>query len=325
MIAKPLLKVLRKMVGKCTTPPKNQIKFQYEATDEYAQYEGQQVSDLIKEELLADKPSLIARFGAVEIGCVMDALNRPTPQHIWEYVSLKTDSIGWRSSTIKSMKNNAGFFSPSKKYLEQYGVLTHQLLPQIDILGSWLKTEKYFEMELANAIKVKLNELEPYVHENPWSSILKEKNILVIHPFEKTIRHQYENKRDVLFTNKEVLPEFNLQTIKAVQSIAGNKPEGFNSWFDAFEHMKAEIDKKDFDIAIIGCGAYGMPLAGYIKQKGKKAIHLGGATQMLFGIKGKRWEDNEYYRKEIINEHWIKPFKEDYPLGYENVEGGCYW
>ena len=46
-----------------------------------------------------------------------------------------------------------------------------------------------------------------------------------------------------------------------------------------------------FDVAIIGCGAYGMPLAAMLKQAGKQAIHLGGATQLLFGIKGKRWEE----------------------------------
>lgn len=44
---------------------------------------------------------------------------------------------------------------------------------------------------------------------------------------------------------------------------------------------------------------------------GKKAIHMGGATQMLFGIKGKRWED-EY--GEFMNEHWIRPSKEETPI-----------
>lgn len=49
--------------------------------------------------------------------------------------------------------------------------------------------------------------------------------------------------------------------------------------------MKDEIDKQDYDIALIGCGAYGFPLAAHIKRSGKKAIHLGGALQLLFGIK----------------------------------------
>lgn len=44
--------------------------------------------------------------------------------------------------------------------------------------------------------------------------------------------------------------------------------------------------KINFDTAIIGCGAYGMPLAAQIKNAGRQAIHLGGAVQLLFGIKG---------------------------------------
>ena len=80
-----------------------------------------------------------------------------------------------------------------------------------------------------------------------------------------------------------------------MQSIGGGKGE-FATWFDALEWMEQEVDKREFDIAIIGCGAYGFNLAAHIKRKGKKAIHLGGATQLLFGITGKRWEENEDYK-----------------------------
>src|SRR5690606_28576019 len=109
--------------------------------------------------------------------------------------------------------------------------------------------------------------------------------------FNKTIEEQYFKKRTLLFKDQRVLPEFkSLETIQAVQTIAGNNSE-FNNWFEALDWMKKEIEKKDFDIAIIGCGAYGFPLAAHVKRLGKKAIHLGGATQLLFGIKGKRWTD----------------------------------
>ena len=33
-----------------------------------------------------------------------------------------------------------------------------------------------------------------------------------------------------------------------------------------YNYMKNEIAAKDFDIALIGCGAYGMPLAAYVKS-----------------------------------------------------------
>ena len=64
--------------------------------------------------------------------------------------------------------------------------------------------------------------------------------------------------------------------------------------------MQKEIDKIDFDIAILGCGAYGYPLASYIKSIGKKAIHIGGATQLIFGIKGKRWEKASFINEKVF-------------------------
>ena len=108
-----------------------------------------------------------------------------------------------------------------------------------------------------------------------------------------------------------------------MQTLAGNKVQ-FKNWFEALAFMKKQIDTKDFDIAIIGAGAYGFPLAAHIKRIGKKAVHLGGATQMLFGIKGKRWVDNPKF-KHIINEHFVYPSENDKINNANKVEGGCYW
>ena len=123
-----------------------------------------------------------------------------------------------------------------------------------------------------------------------------------------------------------ILPEFELKTLKAVQTIAGEKDERFSTWFETLEYMFEETMKIDFDIAIIGCGAYGMPLAAKLKKAGKQAIHLGGATQLLFGIKGKRWEEN--YPSKIascFNEYWGYLADSEKPKNAGTVEMGCYW
>ncbi|CAF4657494.1 unnamed protein product, partial [Rotaria sp. Silwood2] len=103
---------------------------------------------------------------------------------------------------------------------------------------------------------------EPYYYKEPWSRFLENKKVLVIHPFEKTIQNQYKNHH-LLFADKNVFPSFELKTLKAVQSLANN-PTEFNTWFDALDYMKSAISKIDFDIAIIGAGAYGLPLAAPI-------------------------------------------------------------
>lgn len=61
----------------------------------------------------------------------------------------------------------------------------------------------------------------------------------------------------------------------------------------------------------------------YTQRMGKKAVHLGGATQILFGIKGKRWDENPAVSK-FYNEYWVRPLPEE-SVRKNNVEGGCYW
>ena len=197
-------------------------------------------------------------------------------------------------------------------------------IQSVDILGSWRIEEIFLRNFLLYSKKIPLVELEPYLQVNPWSEALEGKKVLVIHPFDKTIQSQYNNFRSVLFKDPRVLPQFkSLETIKAIQSISGNNTL-FTNWFEALDFMKSEIDKKDFDIAIIGTGAYGFPLAAHVKRIGKKAVHMGGATQILFGIKGKRWLENDKF-KDIINEYFVHPLEEDKPKQFEQVEGGCYW
>jgi hypothetical protein len=51
---------------------------------------------------------------------------------------------------------------------------------------------------------------------------------------------------------------------------------------------------------------------------------LGGATQVLFGIKGKRWETHDVISK-FWTDAWVWPSLEETPGGAGDIEGGCYW
>jgi len=286
------------------------------------QLKGQEASDYIKELLNSDRPVMISRFGSVELGCLVDYKNKYNINNVFKFIFHKIDTLGYGKSTRFTMSNNAGFFPVNSHNLTRFSKLMIKSMQFVDVLGSWIPQEILFEDELKNAIKVPLDNLEPYIHLNPWSEVLKGKNVLIIHPFEDSIKDQYKKRND-LFKDKRVLPDFKIDTLKAIQSIANN-PCGFETWFEALEFMKKEIDNRDFEIAIIGCGAYGFLLAAYIKSIGKKAIHLGGATQMLFGIKSKSWEEQAQL-KVYINKYWVNPKNSERPLNFENVENGRYW
>lgn len=195
-------------------------------------------------------------------------------------------------------------------------------IKQIDILASWRQEDARLATHFPDAKIMQLRDLEPWHHAAPWSMALAGKKVLVIHPFSETIKKQYTKHR-LIFSDRNVLPDFELLTLRAVQSIGGtNVP--YATWFDALDFMCNKINDSDFDIAIIGAGAYGLPLASFVKSIGKKGVHMGGATQLLFGIKGKRW-DKQALLTGLYNEHWVRASQDERPGNFRSVEKGCYW
>jgi hypothetical protein len=196
-------------------------------------------------------------------------------------------------------------------------------LQDTDILVALTNSEEYLKEYFKQAKRVTLPSMEPYFSINPWTHALKGKKVLVVHPMVETFKKQWLIK-DKIWPDG-MMPDFELLTFKAVQTVAGEKSE-FNNWFEALEWMKKEISKIEFDICIIGCGAYGFPLAAHVKRMGKKAIHMAGATQLLFGVRGKRWETDPYQPfTNFMNEHWVRPGLTETPKNANQVEGACYW
>ena len=111
--------------------------------------------------------------------------------------------------------------------------------------------------------------------------------------------------------------------IKSPQSLAGNRPH--SSWKESLEITKEKINNESFDIALLGCGAYGLPLVNHIKTNlNKTTIYIGGGLQIMFGIMGKRWDEMEEISS-LYNENWVRPSEEEIPPNSQVVENGCYW
>jgi len=316
------LKILNVAKRFCTQVP-------FSVCYDYVQKKGQLANDYIYERLSSKpyEPLLCAKFGTVELG-VICAYETKLNYSFNEYIG---DALHGRISffhknVLKTLCSNAGFFPNKLQLGEKFYNLVLADMKEIDILASYIYGEKYINKYL-NCVKVDLDGYyAPFMWQNPWTKYLKGKKVLVVHPFVDSIRYQYEHNRDKLFDNPDVLPEFKeLLTVKAVQTISDQQDERFDTWFDALQFMKDEISKLDFDIALIGCGAYGMCLAAHVKRMGKQAVHLAGWTQMLFGVYGERWIKDQPQYSKYINEYWIRPLESEKPKGAEKVENGCYW
>ncbi|WP_298032683.1 hypothetical protein [uncultured Alistipes sp.] len=292
------------------------------------EYNPDKAAEIIYNHLSGVKPCMIARFGSTELMTIVNYLGvKNHRRSILGYIKGTAPAWWWEKSALEQMQRWSGFFPPTEKNIEQFCQLMIEDTKQVDVLGSWLSDEQYLNQELSQAESICFTFLDPFWSHSPWTQALKDKKILVVHPFAETIRQQYK-KRELLFKNPNILPPFELYTLKAVQSLGGES-NGFKDWFEALYYMKAEMDKIDYDICLLGCGAYGFPLAAHAKRQGKKAVHIGGKLQLLFGIKGQRWENpnysNTYDFTQFMNEYWVRPSPEEKPQSADEVENACYW
>ena len=237
----------------------------------------------------------------------------------WESKGCLNDSLR------KRMWNNPGIFPATDQGFERFHATYTDAMKEVDILGLMkCPYEKVVVTRHApKAFLCELGDLEPYYHPVPWSKYLAGLRVLVVHPFAASIESQYRKNRSRLFLDPDVLPEFELLTIVPPQTLSGNTG-GFSSWSDALAGLLDKISGETFDVAIVGCGAYGLPAGAFVKKLGKVCIHLGGPTQMLFGVRGARWDAMPGGRL-LTNDHWCRPSVEERPPNWKNVEDGCYW
>lgn len=255
----------------------------------------------IEKAIKSDMPMLIARYGTIEF---------------------KEITVG---GNLERLCVHSGFFPKDVALMPEFSRLYDKASKSIDCLAIWnykfhgLRALRQKESLIRNYPNmtgfVTISDLDPYYHRD-WLSSLAGKRVLVVHPFESTILSQLERGSHMLPKDTSV------QVVKAVQTIADAVDSRFNNWFEALEYLDVQISSKNFDICLLGCGAYGLPLGSFIKERGGQAIHMGGALQLLFHIKGKRWDDKE---GTIYDEGWIYPLEEDKPEGRKKVENGCYW
>lgn len=168
--------------------------------------------------------------------------------------------------------------------------------------------------------------VEPFYFARPWSEVLAGRRVLVVHPFAASIERQYARHRagDKLWPDVVLPPDMDLVVVEAVSALGGEEPP-HGSWAASLQSMEARIDALlPVDVALLGCGAYGLPLARHVVDRGASAIYVGGGLQLLFGIMGRRWE----HRPEITavrRDSWVWPSDDETPPGAAAVEGGAYW
>jgi hypothetical protein len=233
------------------------------------------------------------------------------------------------------IQRNAGIFPSTDESIDRWCAEYVQILSLINGgAAGWyaptVQIEKIIlDYHAPNAFRTPLRSLEPYyvAKGNRWTEKLAGKKVAVVSSFAATIEKQLSKSAKIwpngLLDISGVKWSF-VRTGYAPVTAMGNAtwPSGCNTWEAAVEYVVKEVGKPD--IALIGCGGLGMIIAGRLKAKGVSAIVLGGAIQVLFGIKGKRWETHDIISK-FWNDAWVFPSATEFPAAAYSVEGGCYW
>lgn len=235
---------------------------------------------------------------------------------------------------LETLMTNAGIFPYS--IVKEWSLQSIEATRAADVLATgWYEPLKVAEQNAllewkCKAIQVPLRSLEPYYVplEERWTNLLKGGSVSVISSFTETMKSQI-SKLDTIWPSGMLPSDIRWNWVQT-----GHPPcvaRGSNEWpshiensLEAVDWIVSEVVRQGSRFALIGCGGIGMPIAVKLKERGVICIVLGGAIQVLFGIKGNRWKHHSIISK-FWNSSWVSPLEEETPGNSKAVEGGCYW
>ncbi len=278
---KPFIKRSKRRIINAIKNPIDDLRFgRFEREIRKRELSGLEANAFIFEAIGGNAPFLAGRMGTVECGICWNLARARF--HNYRH------SIKWKLHAPR----NAGISLKDDESLNQFGAIYTGTIPFLDLAHFWEPTMPPMLHKFgAPGLRVTAGGLEPWIALRtggvPWTRALEGQHVLVVHPFAGSIRKQYAARHEISAI-RDVLPSFELDTLMPPITHAGE--DNGRTWMQNLQALMAETANRQFDVAIIGCGSYGLPLGAFIKQLGRKAVHLGGATQILFGIRGARWD-----------------------------------
>ena len=285
----------------------------------------QKSNDILINFIIRKKPFIVMRFG---IGPETLLSYRYYQQGLKSLISYKDMNTILTNCGIYCINNEQNNFSV---YFDN----VNKCIKNSDVLASFggqLETIEDRYSKDYDIMRLDFKVLEPFyiLDEDiqPWTHSLVDKKVLIIHPFVDSFQKQLKNNFHIFEdeSKKIFLDSQEFVFYKAYQTHAFNHLH--QNWLETFEIMCNDIKEIDFDIALLGCGGYGLPLCNYIKTElNKSAIYIGGGLQLLFGVMGSRWENFDYWKKVISenNTQFIKPSGNEIIQNKNIIEKGCYW
>ena len=240
---------------------------------------------------------------------------------------------------FRHMVVNAGLFPSRPETLDHWAEhMLQYVLPAMDLMIEWNPSSKlhehnFLEAHAPHSKRTVLRALEPYYEADTSNrytlAIPEEAKIAIVSPFADTILEQSPKLHAIWSTSPVWSTAHTFIPIQTFYSplVAGERHQWaprHHDWHEACEDIVEKVVHIGAKYVFIGCGALSLPLAAALKQAGCVAIHTGGATQILFGIKGRRWDSHSVISK-FYNDSWVRPAAHEIPERAAAIENGCYF
>ena len=185
---------------------------------------------------------------------------------------------------------------------------------QLDIL----KYYKFKTTKTIHYINQEPDRSSPSNEKNCYLQYFRNKKVLLICPYAELLRERAT--KDIFEgvwakTRKKWFYPKQVDALEFPYGFTTDAQRRYPTVLQLFEDIKTEIDKRDFDIALVGAAGLAVPIVSHIKGMCKIAIDLGGHLQVLFGVMGERWRRREDWKKQYFNDYWI-----DMPARYRPKE-----
>jgi len=267
------------------------------------------------------EPSAIGKVGTSEL-LALEYLDR--------YICLPWPRNASWARPAERLFHTAGVFPVRRDIYQRWAVVYREAVRELDFIAQWQPPGSFLEayeqvlldQELPGVVRGSFVGLEPVGA--TWLRPLAQLRWLVVSPFCETIKSQLP-KLSLLNVFHRVEPERLAQAARSCRFVPCPQLPYMvlpmhRDWLEGLEELKKAMAKQEFDIAIIGAGAWSLPLAAHAKKLGKIGLHLGGTLNLLFGIRGGRFDERGFY-----GEHWIRPLEKERPKNHHLMENSAYW
>jgi len=284
--------------------------------------------------LLSSEPVFISRIGGSDTAAVIDYLrvkgasSKDISEHVDRNGSVEV-YFNYCEELIRAYESSATLLLCNRPLLSLYfRSVVNPALYKEDF-----ENKEYYRSFMEHLL-AKITTLQCYPYQvvekvvfdeytlfRAFSTALAGKTVLVVSPFSTSIDANF-HRRHSFFKKQYTYPEFNLILANTPITYSGLPTDLYPDvdWFSTTESLRRDLSKIEFDIALLSCGSYAMPLGVHIERNlRRKAIYVGGILQLFFGIMGARY-NNKFFLDQINSENFIYPLERERYLKFVAIQ-----